>query len=272
VYWRKNKVKNGKIIVLCMCALAIGIATTLPLTYFTPRPAATAQTFGEPWFTMQLPSAYLNAYLTDDIFQTEVEFTFPLSINYAVLNQHTGARIEYFEFIFYTDNLQLSRHRYFVAMNSTDISVDLIDSATKNFFSIRENIFNITFPAFGIGGNGGSYFCYPQNQSHIFNGGLGSLRSYNVVDGDYSSIIGNGVSETAGDILNVMENEQVIYLDVISWGYTLIDDNDTVIVSTDNQVIYHIELTNSGNGFTFGDATLPTYEPGMCGTYSTTKR
>ncbi len=249
--------KNGKMIVLCMCALVIGIAITLPLTYFTPRTAATTQIF-EPWFTMDIPSAYIYAYLTDDTFQTETEFIFPISINYDVLNRHTGARIEFFEFVFYTDGLQLSKHQYFVAMNTSDIPFDSLDSFVRNFTSVRETIFNL--PAFGTGGNGGSFYCNPFNQNEIYAGGLGCLGS--------QSIVGDDVNEKFGAILNIMENEQVVYLDVISRGYVLFGDNDTAIVSMDDQVIYHIEMSNSGNGFTFGDNTLPTYKSITRGTYS----
>ncbi|MCL1970597.1 MAG: hypothetical protein FWF66_03975 [Candidatus Bathyarchaeota archaeon] len=60
-----------RIITLCMCALALGIVATLPLTYFTPQTKATTQPIHTPWFTMNTSSAYINAYLDDNSFSNE---------------------------------------------------------------------------------------------------------------------------------------------------------------------------------------------------------
>jgi|GEM_PF-3251201 len=53
-----------------------------------------------------------------------------------------------------------------------------------------------------------------------------------------------------------MKDKQLVYLDVISRGYTYFDGGDTVVSLMDNQVIYHLELINSGDGFVFDDSDL----------------
>jgi len=56
--------------------------------------------------------------------------------------------------------------------------------------------------------------------------------------------------------LDIMKDKQLVYLDVISRGYTYFDGGDTVVSLMDNQVIYHLELINSGDGFVFDDSDL----------------
>ncbi|MCL1970595.1 MAG: hypothetical protein FWF66_03965 [Candidatus Bathyarchaeota archaeon] len=56
--------------------------------------------------------------------------------------------------------------------------------------------------------------------------------------------------------MDIMKDKQLVYLDVISRGYTYFDGGDTVVSLMDNQVIYHLELINSGDGFVFDDSDL----------------
>ncbi|MCL2643319.1 MAG: hypothetical protein FWD52_07410 [Candidatus Bathyarchaeota archaeon] len=94
-----------KTIALCIFALAIGIATIVPLTYIAPKMSATAQ--NNPWFNIDILYANTlpNTYNKDSItINAAVNFTItPDAINL----KGADAKIEVFNFHIYSDQTSI---------------------------------------------------------------------------------------------------------------------------------------------------------------------
>jgi hypothetical protein len=228
-----------KIIAICMCALAIGLATALPLTHFTPRIVA-AQT-DDYWFNIKIDRANFSANISDNCYTSTFGLGIEPLLNFDAFNRQSGARIEYFELVFYTDNQQLARIPYYIGGNSSYVE------NPETFITLsRENWFNSDFRL----SDGLGYF---YNPPFVFN----NVDSNGIpahIGGTSSVLFGSGyINEKYSAIVAELENAQTIYLDIVRVGYTTFDGNDTVIASTNNPlVVQHIELTKNGDEFTFG--------------------
>jgi hypothetical protein len=219
-----------KLIACSILAIAIGIATVVPLAFFMN---VKAETYDEPWFNVEVPYAYFKANATDNFYQSTTSIVIQPTINHDALSHQTDARIEYFEFTIYSDTIQLSNATYTLAINSS-----AVEDPTSLFEFSRENWFNSS--AFGAG-------CYVTNLTeplHLM--GTGSSVSYGFEDSSW-------INKNFGAILSTMENAQTIYLDVRRLGYVTFDGNNIVVTLASNQVIQHLEMTKTGDAFTFGD-------------------
>jgi hypothetical protein len=219
-----------KLILCSILAIAIGIASVAPLSFFMN---VKAQTFDEPWFDITVPYAYFKANATDKLYQSTTSIVIQPTINQDALSQHTDARIEYFEFEIYSDQLQLSNATYYLGINSS-----AVEDPSSLFAFSRENWFNSS--AFGAG-------CYVTNLTeplHLM--GTGGSVCYGFDDSSW-------INKNFGTILSTMENAQTIYLDVRRLGYVTFDGNNTVVTLASNQTIQHLELTKTGDAFTYGD-------------------
>ena len=219
-----------KLILCSILAISIGIATITPLAYFM---SAKAQTFDEPWFNVNVPYAYFKANSTGNMYQSTNSIVLNATINSDAISQHTDARLEYFDFKLYSDQLSLANATFYLGMNSS-----AVEDPTALFAFSREDWFNST--AFGAG-------VYVTNLT-------GPLRLMGT--GGSVSYVGedsNWVNEQFGEILSTMENADKIYLDVCRLGYVTFDGNNTVVTLASNQVLQHLELTKTGDAFTYGD-------------------
>jgi hypothetical protein len=154
------------------------------------------------------------------------------------LNQQTGARIEYFEIIYYTDDQQLLKTTYFIGTNST-----YLENPRDFIMFSREGWFDdaLRLSAGGIYWDD-AHSCSSDITQHIGSTFMG-INDDNPLDEKYSAI------------LVALENKQTIYVDVIRVGYTTFDGSDIVINFSSNQIIIQrLELTKNGNAFTFGNA------------------
>jgi hypothetical protein len=227
-----------KLITLSIFALAIGIATVLPLAYLTPR-IVTAQTDGY-WFNIKIDGASFSANISDNCYTSTFGLGIEPLLNFDAFNRQPGARIEYFDLVFYTDNQQLARIPYYIGGNSSYVE------NPETFITLsRENWFSSDFRLSSDG--------YLYRSPFIFNNA--DTKGIPLHTGGACIVrFGSGyVDEKYGAIVAELENAQTIYLDIVRVGYTTFDGNNTVIASTNNPlVVQHIELTKNGDEFTFG--------------------
>jgi hypothetical protein len=224
-----------KIIAICMCALAIGLATALPLTHFTPR-IATAQN-NDPLFDLRVDYVYFYATADDDYYQCKTVIGIEPLINIDAFNQQAGTRIEYFVITYYTDEQQLAKQLYYIGANSSYIeNTETLMNLGRNEL-LDEDLLRLN--------SGGVYlFDIPYILSN--NSSLGVWQS---ADGKSVSI-----DEKYLAILEAIENKQTIYMDITRVGYTTFDGNDIVLTIINNPVvIQHIEMTKNGEAFIFGN-------------------
>jgi hypothetical protein len=260
---KTNKMKIEKKLVAAIALIVtIGIATIIPLTFFMSTAKAQAD---EPWFNIDLTYAYFNADtyfnsdVADDIYQVDGVIVFDALLYADAFNQH-DARVEYFEFTLYTDELQLSKTHEFIGMDKPGLEKSTIMGTfrTEAWYNIPwlEEKLGVTYgimldasaPTASPLSSGGRY--------HIFNGTAGVPDM--LQDTGCGGRRVTPRDETSDTILATLEKTQTIYLDIKRVAYITFDDNGTVTTSECDQLLQHIELTKNSNGeFIFGD--LPTY-------------
>jgi hypothetical protein len=85
--------KIEKKLILCsILAIAIGIATVVPVAFFM---STKAQTYDDAWFNIDVPYAYFKANATDTEYQCAVQIATQVSLSQAAINNRAEARIEY---------------------------------------------------------------------------------------------------------------------------------------------------------------------------------
>ncbi|MCL2358474.1 hypothetical protein [Candidatus Bathycorpusculum sp.] len=214
-----------KLVALSILAITIGIATIAPVSVFMNAKAQTNQTYGEPWFNIEIPSAYVAIDLTNDGYMLTEILDFQPSLTDNALNQQSEARIEYFEVTFSTDDMQLAKNIYCIGMGNPDN-----EDPAKIYAFYMENWVN---------GSSANIACN------------GSIYITDLIELTYPR--GFGHSYIVGDEFETALDTQTIYLDVRSVCYVTFDGNNTVVTWADDQDIQHITLTNNGNSFVFGD-------------------
>jgi len=253
--------KIGKnIIAICMCALAIGLVTALPLTYLTPRTVA-AQT-NDPEFDISIDYLYFSANAVADGYQRVIGVGFTPLIDFDAFNPQTVAKIEYYDFVYYTDDQELGRSSHFIGANNTYIDTDEYMSGFQDLVTFSrvawfENDFERSCSGYWsylpVAEDGRMTMSQGGAASPMFMGGPNYL-GYAFID----ECDDNGpLDEIYNAILMALENKQTIYLDVIRVGYTTFDDNGGIVVAyTNDPIIQHLELTKNGDAYTFGNSDV----------------
>jgi hypothetical protein len=227
-----------KLILCSILAVAIGIAAVVPVAYFMNAKSntifATAETLDKPWFDISVPYAYFKANTTDNFYQSSTAIILQPTINNDVVSQQTDARIEYFVFdILNEQGLQLANATFSIGTNSSTIG----DPSSLFTFN-RENWFNSS--AFGSG----YYLTNLTGPVRLLGTGGSVICGY----GD-----SNEIKEKFGAVLATMENDQTIYLEARRLGYVTFDGNDTIVTLAGDQIIQRLELTKTGDSFTYGN-------------------
>jgi hypothetical protein len=217
------------------------IATIIPIAYLSSGTNAPVQT-ADSWFDVKLNHAYFYATAFDNVYQFANVIGLETLINMDAFNQQSGARIEYFEIIYYTDDVQLLKVTSYTGANSSYIEnpQDFITLSREKWFS-------------SIGSDVGGNYMYdiPLAVSNFGSSlGVGPSMELRSIDFDDN----NPLDEKYLAILSAIENKQTIYVDIIRAGYTSFDGNEIIVTYTNIPVIQRLELIKNGHAFTFGRA------------------
>ncbi|MDR0493081.1 MAG: hypothetical protein LBH74_05535 [Nitrososphaerota archaeon] len=245
-----------RMIALCICTLLIGLATVLPLTYFTHN-TVSAQT-NDPEFDISIDYLYFSANAVADGYQRVIGVGFMPLIDFNAFNPQTVAKIEYYDFVYYTDDQELGRSSHFIGANNTYIDTDEYMSGFHDLVTFSraawfENNFERScsgyWSSLPIAGDGRMAMSQGGADAPIAMGGPNYL-GYAFID----ECDNNGpLDEIYNAILMAIENKQTIYLDVIRVGSTTFDDKGDIVVAYTNDTIIHLELTKNGDAYTFGN-------------------
>ena len=221
-----------KKLILCgILAIAIGVATILPLEYFMSADAQAA-TLDKPWTNLNVPYAYWNANLNGANFTT----TFCGEEHNAVANitltpdalKDADARIEYYQLQVYSDQGPIYNLTYYVGVAKPD---ELVTTYNSTLYFSGGNMYSTNSTSGGmfitdlIGGN--SY------QGLI----SGSTLNYN--------------ASTIPQVVTDLQNANELYIDVSRLCSITFNGNTTTVIMESNNVIQHIELTKSSSGFLY---------------------
>ena len=252
----KNQMKmQKKIVALCIFALTIGIATALPLMYFTNiKTNSTTQT--EPWLDATI--LYANSFQSSKDHAVNVVANFTLTPELINLND-VDAKIEVYKFHVYSDQGPITNMIY-----TFETSQDIPDPKAPNGVTKAIRRWN----------NGDWVFA--DNTSYNLtdvigpiDGGsmrvLDPLRDNRFIEEGWafitvSSFLSADKGERHVQALINLENAQTIYINItrvmtVTYKHQINSDSSiasTTNTLTHNKVLSHIELSKTDFGFASG--------------------
>ncbi|MCL2642708.1 MAG: hypothetical protein FWD52_04270 [Candidatus Bathyarchaeota archaeon] len=245
-----------KLIALSIFAIAIGIATVLPMTVFMNAKAQTD--IADSLFNIDIPCAYYNANITynveinDIVHEPGGQRTYDFwyrggsviavqpSINLTVLDDNALARIEFLEYSVYTDKLQLDKSYSYFAFNEEAFGqIDDQHIATKY---LAEKL----VPNKRIGGQTYGGLSTTDPTEPMIRWIAGNMDSIGVGSG-------RSLDKQFYNILAAIEDTQTIYLDVRRVAYISLSKDGTMVIVEDNKLLQNLELTKNDDGFMFGN-------------------
>ena len=273
-----------KKLILCgILAVAIGIATVVPLEYMMAAQAqANSQTSAQPnsqtaftpWFNVSVPYAYVdldqsggNNTMTWNGVSIDAIANFTLTPA-ALTLENADARIEFYLFQVSSDQGPIANITYSIAVSKEEVNVTglpggvytAITGSGANTFTFADGtVYN--GPKNGDCGGGMVLYNIPGTPMQNFT---------DVVVSDYIlSYNGNPASQA----LTELQNAKVVYIDVSRICSVSFEGNANTATTTTlatNQVLQHIVLTKTGNGFVYGSYTAGTVPyPGDLGPSTT---
>jgi hypothetical protein len=215
-----------KLIACSILAIAIGIATVVPLAFLMTPTSASAQITDDPWFNLNINYATCEA---KTVFSSNLSAMYSYTYNYTTnpnaIDTQNGARIEYFRIQIYSDQGQLVNQIVALAANCTEnINPIEVQFARQDWF----NTSNVQGSAIDFAPN--------------FNGALPADIGYSA----------HCFTTEQQEQIEKIQNAQTIYIDICRVGYITYTGNDTVVSFANNEVAQHYELTKTGNGFSYG--------------------
>jgi len=253
-----------RMIALCICTLAIGLATVLPLAYFTPR-TASAQT--NPWFDADILYANVipNQFdVSGDVVNVVVNFTFtPDAVNL----KGADAKIEVFNFHIYTDKTSIANTTYCLALSG-----NLFDPKSPGGFrpaiqGCGPDLFNF---ADGTRLNITEVFGDTEGiTSAVYSSSIAGLDTNyegnpyfqeDYLEGRVSAFLSEENGEKSAQALTNLRNAQTLYVEVtrvmtITYHHQTNIDSSTSSITTilaTSDVLSRIELTKTDFGFVSG--------------------
>ncbi len=234
-----------KLAVLSILAIAIGVATVIPMAALMNANAQTSpyaesvQAYGEPWIDLEITGAYFtidtvnkeNPEIDGDYIRTDM-INYQTTLNDNALSYQPEVRIEYFEMTFYGNNRELLKKTFSVCMADSSNGI----YPTELFAFCNEYMFNCS--------------------TLDFNGNFSITHTI-----DEATAAGSGMSSAADiDEYKAFLEAQTVYLEIRYIGSVTFDGKNTVVSSANDQNVQQIELTknrggNSGfglNSFGFG--------------------
>jgi hypothetical protein len=256
--------KLEKKLILCsILAIAIGIATIVPMEYLMTADAQTAVANADaqvaaavnaqatieakPWNTVNVPYAYCNpdysgGNSTASIYGASIQVLANFSFTPDTVKNE--ARIEYFQFQVYSDQGPIVNMTYYIVHSKSDPLNGLQDVVT------------------GISGNGAINFQGGLTYDGVpSNGGQGINDLYwdsNFTTGFVSDhIVGTSPDNVPQAVID-LRNAQTLYIDVRRQCTVTFNGNITVAMPDSNEVLQHIVLTKTGSEFAYGTYTVGT--------------
>lgn len=263
-----------KKLILCgILAVAIGIATVVPMEYMMAAQAqetaqnaqaqakaqiqANAQATLAPWFNISIPYIYVNldqsggnGTMTWDGVMIQGIANFTFSPEAFALN-NTDARIEFYQFQVSSDQGPILNMTYSIAVSKAEYNVPGLPGGVYT----------------AITGSGANSFIFADGtiyRAPVNGDCMGGMVLYsNPAIGNFtcavlSDYIASYNGNNAPAAIAELRNAQNLYIDVTRAFSVSFEGNATTATTTtmsSNQVLQHIELTKINGGFVYGTYT-----------------
>lgn len=258
-----------KLIACSILAIAIGIATIIPLEYFMSIEGAQAAPDDKPWFGVSVPYVYVNPFKNDNsaLIQGVGNFTFTpegLALNDA------EAKIEYYQFHIYSEQGSILNVSYSMAISKIDYNAtgypggvySAITGSGANTFSFANGlVYNGIKDYKGDCFGGGVFYTIPEGMTfsnQVFSDyiQIGETSSALPFPNSNGTVMTNQYSEKDNNaqlVVNQLRNAQNLYIDVSRICTIIYNGNITINNPSNPVVLQHIELTKTpNNAFVYG--------------------
>jgi len=234
-----------KVILCSILAIAIGIATVIPMEYLmaaqaqeNAQQANTGLPTVEPLFNVNVTYAYCNP---NKISQTDtmtlngadIEAIVNFTLNPTAIMPNEDAQIEYYQFAVSSDQGPIVNMTYYVAEDPNNNTVVVIGPGIV---------------ALSYGLTSGPV---PSNSQGVNYNPLNSGFTTGLVSDYIFGTDANNLPQAVTDL----RNAQTLYIDVSKISTVTLDGNSTVTTPASNQILQHIVLTKEGNEFVYGNYT-----------------
>jgi hypothetical protein len=235
-----------KLIAFSILAIALGVATILPLEYIMGSEvrANAALPKIEPLFNVNIPYAICNLNKTSSnatmtLYGANIQVVANITLAPNALKD-ADAQIEYYQFAVSSDQGPILNLGYYILMfkHSEDITFTSGDG-TIGF------------------ANGLIYKGLACNAGHSINAKAYPLKFIMGMVGAY--IFGTNANDVPQAVTD-LRNAQTLYVDVSKVCTVTVSGNVTVTTPASTEVLQHIELTKTDTGFVYGayaEGTLP---------------
>jgi hypothetical protein len=262
-----------KKLILCgILAIAIGIATIVPLEYMmAAQTQVNAETSLQPWFNVNVPYIYVNLQqsggnntMTWDgaAIQGIANFTVTPA---GMTLQGADAKIEYYQFEIFSDqgpianisySVALSIERYPAGNNINDIpgvpggGYAAINGGGQNKWVFANGVAYNGIPNYnGYCGGGNCFYDIAGNNL------APNTTNQTFTTGIFSASITNYNGNSQNQAITELRNAKTLYIDVSRVCSVSYNGTVTVNMPSSNQVLQHIVLTKTTNGFVYGTYT-----------------
>ena len=249
-----------KVILCAILAIALGIATIIPLEYLM---AAQAQENNpNPWSNLAIPYAYWNinssiSTSTQTFLGGNPNIVTTMTIAQNALND-AGARIDYYQLQVYSNQGQICNLTYYVGAAAPTKIGDYWTPTALNELLNGTFVFWLDngYQWYGTNSSGGTFIYEMGGKNSIYQGLInGNLQSFNASIGFW----------TYNNIPNIdIGNATVLYIDVSRIASATFNGDATTVTIENSGIIQHIILTKTDNGFIYGaepsnSSTIPPY-------------
>lgn len=241
---------DKKLILFSTLAIAIGVATIVPLGYlmgaevqFNKEEGSSVLPAVESWFKVDIPYAYCNPYKSIGNSSVNLDgAVIQILANFTVTPdalKDADAQIEYYQFAVSSDEGPITNLGYYVLLEKGGITS-------------------------GVSGNGTVWFA----NGLVYNGPAsngGQCLNYDALDRNFttgfvSSYIFSANEHDLSEAVAKLRSAQVLYIDVAKVCTVTVKGNVTITTPSNDELLGHIELSKIGSNLVYGsyvEGTVP---------------
>lgn len=252
-----------KLVACSILAIAIGIATIMPLQYLMNTETAAALPKVEPWFDVNIEYAECNPYMVGNGTATWDGATIQAVANFTLttnaMESDVDTQVEYYKFAVSSEQGPICDMGYYIAESKTNMTE--INAGIYKGTTLRLND-TITFKN-GLSYNppeiGDGQPISWMGQAIGWTGDNPINNTYGVAGMHISAYNGeDSVYPVSPQVVAQLRDAQTLSIDVSKVCTVTVKGNVVVTTQADPTILQHIEIAKTDNGFVYGTYTVST--------------
>ena len=252
-----------KLIGCSILALIIGVSSVLPLMFLMSA-TAKADASSEPWFSIDIPYAYVmtsnesliytdsemvNMFNETEMVSEQHLIALNLTLDVNTTNEDADARIEYYQIDISSDKGHIDTLYWYVGTKiNSSFSIENFHFMLDEWFDT--NWFDADSEGSGLdvegvtvnidGGGGGVGFMRPN-----WSAGL------SIIWPDWGHRSGTIGSTHASQVVSAIRKAEILYITILRIGWVTFSGNSTEVTLANNEIVDQTQLEKFGDGFLY---------------------